>query len=114
MAAPFSGMGKQTPHKPPMSTLTPKQEQIAERAYHLYVEGGCQHGRDLEYWFQAEKELGSHFFSPPAVEKPSAPAPKAPKKAAVKKPEAAPAPAKRAAAKKANEAPAKKAVKKKA
>ena len=92
-----------------MTTLTPKQEEIAERAYHLYLEGGCQHGRDLEYWFQAEKEMGGRFFSPPTTEKPAA---KAAKKPAVKK--TAEAPAKKAAVKKAAEAPAKKVAKKKA
>jgi hypothetical protein len=46
------------------NTLSPTQEEIAIRAYHLFVDGGCQHGRDAEYWLQAEKELGSKFFSP--------------------------------------------------
>lgn len=94
-----------------MTTLTPKQEEIAVRAYHLYLEGGCQHGRDLEYWFQAEKDMGSRFFSPPPTEKPAAPAAKAAKKPAVKK--FAEAPAKKAVAKKAAEVPAKKVAKKK-
>ena len=93
-----------------MTTLTPKQEQIAERAHQLYLESGCQHGGDLEHWLRAEKELGSQFFSPPA-----APETKAAKKPAVKKAAApAPAPAKKAAVKKAAVAPAKKAAKKKA
>ena len=95
-----------------MTTLTHKQEVIAERAYQLFVQDGCQHGRDLEYWFRAEQELGSRFFSPPANDKPAAPVVKAaPKTAAKKAPEA---PAKKAAVKKAVEAPAKKAAKKKA
>ena len=87
-----------------MNTLTPKQEEIAVRAYHLFIEGGCQHGRDLEYWFQAERELGGKFFVPPAAEVPvkKTAAKKAPAKkaAAVKKPADAPA-AKKAAKKKA-------------
>lgn len=95
-----------------MTTLTPKQEEIAVRAYHLFIEGGCQHGRDLEYWFQAEKEIGSRFFSTPADTKAATPAAKAAKKPAVKK--AAEPPAKKAAVKKAAEVPAKKAAKKKA
>lgn len=68
-----------------MKTLTLSQEEIAQRAYHLYLAGGCQHGRDQEYWFQAEKELGSKFFTPPVEAKPKAPAKKAAKKAAAKK-----------------------------
>ena len=79
-----------------MNTLTPKQEEIAVRAYHLFIEGGCQHGRDLEYWFQAERELGGKFFVPPAAEVPvkKTAAKKAPAKKAAKK-----APAKKAAGK---------------
>lgn len=30
---------------------------IAERAFLLYLESGCQHGRDLEHWFEAEGEV---------------------------------------------------------
>lgn len=92
-----------------MTTLTPKQEEIAVRAYHLYIEGGCQHGRDLEYWFQAEKELGGHFFTPPSAKEP---APKAARKPAAKK--VATTPARKATSKKAGDAPTKKAAKKKA
>jgi HSP20 family protein len=32
-------------------------EAIANRAYELFLEDGSQHGRDLEHWLQAEKEL---------------------------------------------------------
>lgn len=32
-------------------------EAIRQRAYELYVEGGCVHGRDVEDWLQAEREL---------------------------------------------------------
>ena len=31
--------------------------QIAERAYALFLERGMQHGHDLEDWLQAEQEL---------------------------------------------------------
>jgi Protein of unknown function (DUF2934) len=95
-----------------MSTLTLKQEEIAELAYSLYVQEGCQHGRDVEYWLRAEKQLGGHFFTEPAARK-SAPAEvKAAKKPAPKKAEVAPV--KKPVAKKATEAPARKAAKKKA
>lgn len=30
---------------------------IAERAFVLYLESGCQHGNDLEHWFEAEREV---------------------------------------------------------
>jgi hypothetical protein len=31
--------------------------QIARRAYRLYLEGGAQHGHDLGHWLKAEAEL---------------------------------------------------------
>jgi hypothetical protein len=30
---------------------------IAHRAYDLYLTRGCEHGRDLDDWLQAEREL---------------------------------------------------------
>jgi hypothetical protein len=35
----------------------PTQEEIARRAYELWQRNGCQSGRDVEYWCQAEREL---------------------------------------------------------
>ena len=32
---------------------------IARRAYELYCERGCQDGRDVDDWLQAERELRS-------------------------------------------------------
>ena len=37
--------------------IEPTHEDIARRAYQLYEERGAEHGRDLEDWFQAEREL---------------------------------------------------------
>ncbi len=34
-------------------------EQIAERAYEIFLSRGGEHGRDQEDWFQAERELRS-------------------------------------------------------
>ncbi|MGE3854832.1 MAG: DUF2934 domain-containing protein [Planctomycetota bacterium] len=39
------------------ATPTPTREQIAERAYHIYLENGCPDGQSVEHWLQAEKEL---------------------------------------------------------
>ena len=36
-----------------------RADQIAERAYELYLDRGAQHGADLDDWLQAERELGS-------------------------------------------------------
>ena len=37
--------------------IEPTHEDIARRAYQLYEERGGEHGRHLEDWFQAEREL---------------------------------------------------------
>mgnify|MGYP003482795860 FL=1 len=34
-----------------------RQQQIARRAYELHVVRGCQHGRDLDDWLDAEREF---------------------------------------------------------
>ena len=33
------------------------ETRIARRAFEIYCERGRQHGRDLDDWFQAEREL---------------------------------------------------------
>jgi hypothetical protein len=35
----------------------PTREQIAARAYQIYLERGCQSGHDIDDWLQAEYEL---------------------------------------------------------
>ncbi len=35
----------------------PTIEQIAVRAYEIFIARGAQHGRDQEDWYQAENEL---------------------------------------------------------
>jgi hypothetical protein len=39
------------------SNSTPTQEQIARRAYEIFVERGQPAGRDLEHWLEAERQL---------------------------------------------------------
>ena len=34
-----------------------RENEIARRAYELYLEGGCLDGRDLDDWLKAEREL---------------------------------------------------------
>lgn len=36
---------------------SPTREQIQQRAYELYVAGGCIPGHDLDNWLQAERDL---------------------------------------------------------
>jgi hypothetical protein len=38
-----------------LSTLT--HADIANRAYELFLASGAAHGRDVEHWLQAEREL---------------------------------------------------------
>lgn len=44
-------------HKPPEPSALPTHTEIAERAYHLWLEGGCREGSDQEHWLEAEREL---------------------------------------------------------
>jgi len=37
--------------------VEPTHEAIARRAYDLYVHAGGVHGRDVEFWLTAEREL---------------------------------------------------------
>ena len=41
--------------RPNAEALTP--DDIAFRAYALFLARGCEHGRDLDDWLQAEREL---------------------------------------------------------
>ena len=36
---------------------TLSHEQIAARAHSLYAQSGYQHGRDVEFWLEAERQL---------------------------------------------------------
>ncbi len=38
----------------------PDRDAVARRAYERFVQRGGEHGRDLEDWVEAEKELGGH------------------------------------------------------
>jgi hypothetical protein len=41
--------------QPPANS--PREPEIAARAYELYLERGCTDGHDLEDWFEAERDL---------------------------------------------------------
>jgi hypothetical protein len=41
-------------------------ERIQERAYALWIEEGCAHGRADHYWFRAERELNYAVRAAPA------------------------------------------------
>ena len=44
---------------PSFALTEPTQDEIATRAYELFVQAGSEHGRDLEHWLRAEEELKS-------------------------------------------------------
>ena len=51
-----------TPPATPFAATTPvtatlNHDEIAHRAYELFLSNGAMHGRDLEHWLQAENEL---------------------------------------------------------
>jgi hypothetical protein len=41
----------------PQAKKSPTQEQIAERAWAIWVRGGCMPGQDRQNWFEAERQL---------------------------------------------------------
>jgi Protein of unknown function (DUF2934) len=41
-------------------------EEIARRAYELYIQRGGEHGKDVEDWVRAEKELSVEPVAGPA------------------------------------------------
>jgi hypothetical protein len=42
----------------------PNHEHIAIRAYEIYISRGAEHGRDLDDWLQAERELVAKTNNP--------------------------------------------------
>ena len=42
----------------------PSVQDIAERAYYLFVQKGGAHGRDIEHWLQAERLLQQEPMAP--------------------------------------------------
>jgi Protein of unknown function (DUF2934) len=44
----------------------PSGEEIARRAYELYIQRGSEHGKDVEDWVRAEKELSDEPVAGPA------------------------------------------------
>jgi Protein of unknown function (DUF2934) len=47
-----------------VSTQAATIEEIRRRAYQLYLERGEQHGRDLDDWLQAKRELEGGALGP--------------------------------------------------
>jgi len=45
------------PHPGSVSTAVLTHEEIAKRAYEIYVEKGCRQGQSEQNWLQAEQEL---------------------------------------------------------
>ena len=41
----------------PKSNPQPSHDQIAQRAYEIFVEHGRPEGRDIEHWLEAEAQL---------------------------------------------------------
>jgi hypothetical protein len=56
---PLRPSGTQAPVTSPKSKATkgPTQEQVAERAWALWIRGGCMPGQDRQNWFEAERQL---------------------------------------------------------
>ena len=46
-----------TPHPGSVATAILTHEEIAKRAYEIYVENGCRQGQSEHNWLQSEQEL---------------------------------------------------------
>jgi Protein of unknown function (DUF2934) len=64
------------------------EKAIRERAYHLWLEGGCQHGHADAHWLTAQREILSASLSEIAItvsEQPLAKTSKSPRRIGAKK-----------------------------
>jgi len=61
--SPLSAAGPPAPAKPAEAVRTakaaPTQDEIAVRAYELFLQDGSVNGHDLEHWLHAEEQLKS-------------------------------------------------------
>ena len=39
------------------SKASPTRDQIAKKAYEIWLSKGCEHGHDQEHWIEAERQL---------------------------------------------------------
>ena len=46
------------------ANIKPTQDEIALRAYHIYLERGCTPGNDFDDWVRAERELMENHGKP--------------------------------------------------
>jgi len=63
---------KKTPTRaksPSSHELHSSHEAIAVRAYEIFMGRGGVHGRDLEHWFEAERQLMEESQKPPTKRK---------------------------------------------
>ncbi len=47
-----------------VAKIKPTQDEIALRAYHIYLERGCTPGNPLDDWVRAERELVENHVKP--------------------------------------------------
>jgi Protein of unknown function (DUF2934) len=55
----------------PPASIVVSANTIAERAYAIYLDRGCQDGFDWEDWFQAEREIRTSVAVRSAVARPT-------------------------------------------
>ena len=54
-----AGGSKKTTTTASAAKLPPSHDEIAKRAYELYLARGAEHGHDAEDWAKAESDLGA-------------------------------------------------------
>lgn len=41
----------------PQTAARPSHDEIAQRAYEIFLQRGCPEGRDMDHWLEAETQL---------------------------------------------------------
>jgi hypothetical protein len=62
-------LAKKTKEVAMLGRREPLGEEIACRAHELYLQRGGEHGKDVEDWVEAEKELSEETFAGPTKTK---------------------------------------------
>ncbi len=71
-------MARELAQPPQAHTIRPTHEQVAERAYQIFLERGSPQGHDQEHWFEAEAQLTAseqRNSTPRLISNESSPAP---------------------------------------
>jgi hypothetical protein len=67
-----SGRKTQSAKATTPAAADPTHEQIATRAYEIWLQNGCQEGQDIQNWLEAESQLHGQHSNPQTATNPVA------------------------------------------